>query len=224
MSGIFNLLNRLGILSAARQLNWSEQLATTGRPGTSVDGVNCADSLFSVLLVQCREQPKFRTTRITFGSFTGASTYTVALDGGTPSPIADGVSVEATVNQAVIDLNADVNINTIAVAAAELRDGVWTLVLRGIAEADYSCAVVVATGTGTILSDQDATGATAVGFSVPAGLSAPDAWAAFPGGDFTVTTDNLIERFRTAGMQRVYFQTTFAGGSGRVFCAPAIEE
>jgi len=224
MSGIFTLLNKLGILAAARRLEWTEQTSFTVKPGSDIDGVTLGSALFATVHVQVREQPAYRTTRITFSAFDGVSGYTVTLDGGTPVALADGATIEATVNDAVQTLNDNVNSNLIIAASAEQRNGVWTLVLRGLAEPDYTCVVATSGGTGVITADLDATGATISIFTQPSGIAKPSAWGAFPNGAFTVTRDNFFERFRTAGMGRVYVQAAFIGGSGRVFCAPAIEE
>lgn len=224
MSGLFNLLNRLGVLSAARKLIWTEQESFASSPSSAVDGVNVSDSLYTAVNVLCREQPGYRTTRITFTDFDGVSGYTVTLNGGTPVALADGATIAETVDNAVQTLNDNVNSNTIITATAETRDGTYTLILKGKAEADYTCVVATSSGTGVINADLDATSAEIVLFVQPSGSSAPDAWSAFPNGAFDVTTDNLIERFRTAGMRRLYCKATFTGGSGRVFTAPAIEE
>lgn len=226
MSGIFTLLNKLGILAAARKLSWSEQTAYTAKPGSATDGVSTSGSLFTSVLVQVREQPAYRTTRITFGAFDGVSAYTVTLNGGTPVAIADGSDIADTVADAVQTLNDNVNSNTIITAFAEVRNGVQTLVLKGKAEADYTCVVGVSSGTGTIAADLDATEATLKLFAQPdaSGINAPSPWSAFPNGEFAVTKDNFLERFRTAGSGRFYAQVAFTGGSGKVYHGPGIEE
>jgi len=226
MSGIFALLNKLGILSAARRLDWREQASTADvAPSSETDGVPLEQTLFAQFEVLCREQPAYRTTRITFSSFDAASDYDVIVNGNTVA-IVDGLNIAATIQAAANAINADGTVGAIVAASAEARNGATldTLVLRGLAEADYTCTVATTSGTGVITADLDATGAVGKFFSLPSGLNSEPIWAVIPDSEFTVTTANVRDRMRVAGAERIYGRFAFTGGSGRIRFGLGIEE
>lgn len=226
MSGIFALLNRLGILSAARALDWIEQSSTADvAPSIDTDGVSVSGVLFTQFEVLTREQPAYRTTRITFSAHDAASGYNVVVNGNTVA-IVDGANIPTTIALAVNAINADGVVNLIVTAAAEARNGttVDTLVLRGVAEADYTCAVATTSGTGVITSELDATGATGKFYSLAGGRNASTSWAEIPDSEFTVGTGGIRDRMRTAGASRIFGRFAFAGGVGRIRFGLGIEE
>lgn len=218
MSGIFNLLNKLGILSAARYLVWKEQASTADTaPSGETDGVSLEGVLYTQFEVLCREQPAYRTTRITLSSFDASSGYDVIVNGNTVA-ISDGLNIAATLTAAANTINADGTVGLIVQAAAEARNGdtVDTLVLRGIAEADYTCTVATTSGTGVIAADLDATGAEGKFYTLASGSNASESWAEIPDSEYTVGTGNIRDRMRTAGAARIYGRFAFTGGSGRI--------
>lgn len=220
--GLFETLNRLGVLSVGRRPEWKEPTSTTGAPSSSAAGVALTGAVKTLLHIALREEAHRRTARVSL-TFDAATTYRVTVDGNNVDVAAD--TDEATTLQAIVDaINADATVGAIVTAAVE--DG--QVVLRGDAEADYTIATSIVSGAGEIVHTADATTCTARVWLLPGGVDGagkPTAWVQANGGFFEgLDYRGLTERLDTAGFDRAYVELLDADGDVQVRLGPGVME
>jgi hypothetical protein len=222
--GVFETLNRLGVLSIGRRPEWKVP-ASTGIPTTATAGVSIAGAVKTTLWVACREELHRRTVRIAVGVYDAATTYQVDISTFNVTAVAEG-SIEATVDDLVSKLNADVDISALIVATREGSGADSVLVIRGLSQADYTAAVSATSGTGTIsITQADTTSADVRVFLYADGTGErPEGWVQAREGFFqTVDYRGLTERLDTAGFSRMAVEVV-ADGAVTVRIGPAVME
>ncbi len=216
--GIFETLNRLGVLSVGRQPEWKQQQATGGPPAAPGDGVSIAGSVKTLVSLSLREDAAFHTARISL-TYEAGTDYQVEVDSHAVTVTAD-TDLETTL-QAVADaINADIAAGAIVLAAVE--DG--EIVLRGRTADAFELATSITVGSGTITHTADATEATAYVYLLAGGLGArPPQWTLARNGVLDVDVRGLTERLDTAGFDRMYVEVV-ADGACMVAIGPGVIE
>lgn len=206
----FENLNRLGELSIATIPEWVDQDAAasdyTGAPSSASDGVYLQGSPKCLIYVALRENIAYRTARVTV-TFDAASTYTVTVN-GVASAGATGASLAAL----LADLVTKTAALTGVAAVADPDDPLDTVLVTGDAEADYSIAVSVAGGAGTIACVADASSCGVRAYFTPGGLikegstGNEDGWVYVPNAAWTLDYRGMMERADCAGFGRGYVE------------------
>lgn len=215
MADLFETVNILSVLLGARRPQWVTQAGPypNGIPDAASDGVPLLDSPRTQIIVDMREEAHRRSARITFPVVDLTTTvYRFVVDATTLDVDASAVlpaDLPALV-QAIVDaINADVVINLVVVASPVDSDGDGlndTVLLRGLAEADYSLALAVIGGTGEMAGTIDPSTATAIVWFAAKPPNAPGTWRQANGAIYAVNSRGFVERFDTAGLDRAYVE------------------
>ena len=218
--GLYDDLNRAGLLAIALQPEWVDQDAApanwTGAPNSASDGVYLQASPKAMVQVNAREAVAYREGRVTVSTADlVATTYTVTIDG------------TAVVYDASAETPADLAALVAGIAAAIEADGTATLVvdavtdpddpnsvlITGKAEADWSLAIGVSGGAGVLTATAAATGFDLRCYSTPAGLvkadntGKPGGWAQIVDAVYSGNTyRGFVERLNVAGVDRLYVE------------------
>lgn len=228
----FSLANTLAQLQVGRQPSWAAvTLANaSGIPDSATDGVSLGNAVVALLAVRPRVDAHRRKGVITV-THDATTTYTVTIDGTAISK-----ATPTSADDCLIDLRDLILADTTVGAAAssptvtarcldsdgEVTDGTaaggnaaTTLEVLGLVEADWSLAVSVSGGSGTITATVDAAAATVTLWGHPRdpgvqGLS--EGWFKLPGGSFPLDSGGMLERFEVAGVDRLYPQLNHVTG------------
>jgi hypothetical protein len=217
MASLFELVNQLSVLQAGRRPEWVAQVDAAQPNGAPVPGSGVGqflkDALKTLIKVSPREETYRRTGRITLPVFDLATTYTVDIDGN-PVPVAAVVDLPTTIAAIVADINADVGpgAGDVVLASPEesggVGTGVDTVLLQGLAEADYIVTLSAAGGAGTIAAVLDYASTKAriwfAGKQVNALIGSDYLLA--NGASYDVDRRGFIERFDTGGLDRAYVE------------------
>lgn len=216
--GLFETLNRLGVLSVGRRPEWQQQLATTGPPASTGAGVSIAGSVRALVSISLREDAAFHTARVSL-TYAAATTYKVTI-GATSISVAATTDEATTLQSIATAINADSVANLLVLAAAEDDQ----VVIRGRAQPAVAVVVETTAGTGTISVTQDATEATAYVYLLAGGLGAkPATWTLARNGTLDADVRGLTERLDTAGFDRMYVEVV-ADGTCTVHIGPGVVE
>jgi hypothetical protein len=217
---LFELANRLSVLLAARRPQWVEQIGVDGAPATLGAGVALEDSPRTLVLVDLRREAHRRTVSIQIVVLDLAGTYRLTLDGtdvdfdasaAVPLPTDVPTLLEAWADA----VNADPAAALIVEASAEDTDGdgdADTLFLRGLTEAEFSCAYATFAGTAEVAVTADASGCDLRAWFLGKEPNNPDRWRVSNNGAYAVTRRGWLERFDTAGLARLYVEIVDAVG------------
>lgn len=217
--GLFETLNRLGVLSVGRQPEWQKQTATSGPPTTAGSGVSIAGSVKTLVSLSLREDVAFHTARISL-TYEAGTDYLVEIGAASVTVTAD-TDLETTL-QAIADaINIDGAASAIVLATVE--DG--EVVLRGRTGDAFELVTSIAAGAGTITHTTDATEATAYVYLLAGGLGSakPAAWTLARNGVLDADVRGLTERLDTAGFDRMYVEVV-ADGACTVAIGPGVIE
>lgn len=222
-------LNDAGLLAIALIPEWVDQDAATsdytGAPDAASAGVYLQASPKAVGEIKLREEVHRRTARIVVGVGDTATTYTISIDGNTVATVPSASVVATTVSEWADDINADVTVGALVTASVDPDDATGaTLLIQGIAEADYSIDYTLAGGTGTVTSfTADASSAAGRFFVSRGGLTKSgsdtgkeNSWALALNGDLgAITYRGMTERFDVAGYTNGYLEVyDIAGVAG----------
>lgn len=224
MASLFELVNRLGVLAVGRRPRWSIQTDGEGAPDGASAGVSILGSVQTLIHVALREEAHRKTTRIeTTATITGSANYRVNVDGIDvfyADPNDDPDNILAGLRDTI---NAVAPVSAIVTASVEAGQ----LVIRGVAEADYTIAVSDdETNDQLAIVREDASEAKARVWVRPAGsVDRPDAWTALEGELFDdIDRRGLLRRLSTAGYRRCYVEIFDEDGDLTVSVGPAVEE
>lgn len=216
--GLFETLNRLGVLSVGRRPEWKQQLTTTGPPASAGAGVSIAGSVKTLVSISLRENAAFHTARVSL-TYAAATTYKVTI-GATALTVAATTDAATTLQAIATAINADPVANLLVLATVEDDQ----VVIRGLAQAGFAAAGEITAGTGTITVTQDATEATAYVHLLAGGIGArPPHWVLARNGTLDADFRGLTERLDTAGFDRMYVEVV-ADGSCTVAIGPGVVE
>ena len=186
MTSAFQKANEIGVRIACRNPDWSEQLVVTGAPATANAGVALDNAPAMRFLVKLREDVSKRTTRITSLLHAGGDTYTIGFNAigandvvyisagpDTFDDVIDGLIARLPFVAGAAALVTFVGVDTTGSGDFD------TLLIQGIAEADYSVQLTT-TGVSRIAAAIDTSTATARLFLKAGpqggGSSNPDGW------------------------------------------------
>lgn len=223
--GLFETLNRLGVLGAGRRPEWRSQTSTIGPPSAVSAGVALGGAMKTLVHVALREVAHYQSARVTLDYEAGAD-YTVTINGEAVMQSAD--TDTATTLAALADaINAHSALD--GIVEASISDDV--LVVRDLVGAPFTISV-----SGTDATTQpasimtvvvDATSCTARVWLLPGGIgndAKPSAWVVAGQGEFTLDHRGLVERLDTAGFDRLYVEIADADGEVRVSVGPGVLE
>lgn len=212
--GLFDDLNRAGLLAIALNPEWVDQTAFTGAPISATSGVFLQNSPKALVQVAAREDVSKREARVKIDTFDLTVTvYTVTISG--TAVVYDASSELPASNAALVagiaaKIEAD-GVATLVVDAITDPDDADTILIIGKAEPDWFLDATVAGGTGALTATAAATGfdvqlySTNGGIIKTASTGAPGRWVS-PADSLYAGMDyhGWIERFDVAGLARYY--------------------
>ena len=209
---IFELVNRLAIMLAARAPEWAAQLLFTGAPKDAA-GISLQNSPKTRIVIDVREQVHARTARLYLDTAHLTSTYTITLSGNDAvydadaAGAADAEDVLEGIAQAITNESGTGMLVT-AEALDEDGDDVLDVVrIQGIDEADFALDFA-AVGGGVLAATADPASVSARLYLTARGRGTiPAGWRVPAGGDLgEVTWRGYDERVDTAGHGRAYVE------------------
>jgi hypothetical protein len=233
---IFELVNQLSVLLAARRPQWVEQVipttapalvpgipdgGTNGAPASVGAGADLEDSPRSTVVIDLRRDAAFRTARITIRVLDLTSIYRVRVDGTAVDFDAGfaGATSAADVLNGWRDaiLGAGPPVDTIVTARTEDSTGlggdVDTLIVEGIGVDDYGFKCGATTGTAEMDISIDASSANAhIWFSAKEPNAPTAEWRQANGALYPVARRGFVERFDTGGLARGYVELANVDG------------
>lgn len=239
-------VNILGELQACRLPTWYGPLTTTsfeGAPDSANDGHTLTPSGVTNgspaarVVVQMRENPAYRTARVTVGTRDASADYTITIDG---TGIATTSGTFASDDALLVELKAKIDTNaTVGQAAStpvvdsqlldsngDATDGAGAggnaaVTLRIFGESDAGFTLAGSnTGTGVLNCKADPVSATARIWLYPRGTAAdssqtaPAAWAQAKDGDIAVDYRGLAQNLEVGGWGRCYPELDSIAGTG----------
>lgn len=244
--GLYEDLNRAGLLAIALKPEWVDQSSYTGAPSSVSDGVYLQDSPKALVQVNARESVHRRDARITIATYDLTTTvYTVVIDGNS---VVYDASVELPADNAALragianKINTDGTVGPLVTATDDDANNSDAILIVGDSEADFSFNCTVAGGSGAVTLTAAATGFdvrlyTSAGGIVKSGsIGAAQGWASpvdaeYSGNDYR----GFVERLDVAGLERMYvelYNITKDGADGaavvatiaKVMVGPAVLE
>lgn len=228
----FARANTLAELQVGRQPSWAALTLgnVAGIPDSVADGSPLSNAVVALLAVRPRVDAHRRKGVVTV-THDATTTYTVTIDGtaiskATPTSaddclidLRDLIRADTTVGAAAssptvsarcLDSDGEVTEGTAAGGNAAV-----TLEVLGVVEDDWSLAVSVSGGSGTITASVDAAAATVTLWGHPRdpgvqGLT--EGWFRLPGGVFSLDGGGMLERFQVAAVDRLYPQLSNVTG------------
>lgn len=253
---IFLLVNQLSVLLAGRRPQWVRQTeaitgsgtaegGSTPKPNGQNDGKSLQNSPSTLIAIDLRETPAVRTCRVTLSAVDLTGTYVTYINDSTTTFVAAAVDENALLIAWRDAINASVPTNTFVVASVEDVAGLGafdTLVIKGLTATDYGLGVESTVGTGVLVGSYDSSSAKARFFATHKSFSSASdpvsLWHHPLDAVYDINTDNFIERFDTAGLDRGYVELTEVRGNpldgagasasfsyaARVTLGPAVQE
>ena len=261
--GDFEIGNELAILSASRNTSARVEqtyaavtvaVGSNGLPASAGAGTNMLNVVKCLISVKIREQVDKRSYRYTIPIHDATTTYNSIIAGTTVGYSAGGdVRADQAIRGLSTAINADVTANLVVIsipvnaAGADVSsipfDGSTTetilatsatdVLVRGLAEADYTIDQSTVGGTGTSATVADAVSASIRLFNTEKLSSGTAEWAKINGGDVVLDLYGFQERLTVNGYARIYIQvhTITAAGDGAtltyapsVFITPLVKE
>jgi hypothetical protein len=205
---IFTTATELAILLAGRTPVWSTE-ANTGSnlpPSSLSSGVYLQRAVRALVHVSLRQNAAYRSALLTT-SATLSGIYTVTIGGTAVTFNATGApNLAAVVDGIVAAINANGTVNQIVVASP-LDTPHARVQIVGIVEADYSVDFSHS-GAATLTALADYCVATMRPWWLPAarvGSTPPQIWA-WSGDTFALDRRGFVERFDSAGLDRLHVQ------------------
>lgn len=209
---LFEDLNRAGLLAIGLQPEWQDVAAAdyAGAPTSQAAGISLVNSPKAYFSVDLREEVHRRTARVvvTVADLT-LTTYTVTINGTAVAYNASSAlpaNATALVAGIAAAINADGTVGPIVTAIADPAAPTTTILIRGDTETDYSIAIGVSGGTGTLTCNADAVSCTArqwvtAGGIVRSGSTGSTRWKT--DGTFSITWRGLMWDRDYAGRGRI---------------------
>lgn len=221
MNSLFELVNILAMLIAARRLQWTLQTNYTGLPADGNAGVPLNDAPRAVVHVVLRENIARPASLVTVTVADAASSYTITVNGNTTSAVTGEATIAGVADALVTELEAVTLITDVADIIRGAADGEITI--RSKSETPLTVSVSATGGSGAMTVTNDATAASVRIYGLPKG--APG-WVLLRNGDLgAITTSGIVERFNTSGLERLYVELySVTGDNAYVRVGPAIEE
>lgn len=246
MSSNFSLANTIAILQGARNPAWTQQVEspmgllsspvtaisqTSGAPDATNSGVSLENSIQCLLFVMLREQAHRRSARIRVVTLDLTGTYTITI-GGNAAVYDAGAAGAADLNDVIQGIKtAMVGAPAVAalVTATAVKDDddassslATTVLLRGVAEANWT--IVVAASVGTLSAEADALSADVRLWGTHRGTKrdsssvlgeVPTGWSQINGAEYTsLDYRGFAERFDVGGLDRLYVELSSIAGAG----------
>lgn len=209
----------LSILSAGASPSWTsidDEANYTGYPAAADAGVYLNGALKTLVAVDMREAVHRRTARVTIPTYDGAADYTVTINA---TAITVAAAAHATLNELIDALATAINasgaINALVTASDEDNAGT-TLLIVGDVDADFTIdATATGTGTVAIVADPDTASVRIWGsLKAASGETAPSGWRLVNDATFAIDERGFLERFDTAGFDRLYVELASVDGTG----------
>ena len=233
-SDIYTTATALAVLGAGRTPVWATQAdaGSTAPPSLASSGVALQQALRTLVHVSLREAPHRRTARLTIPTLDLGDVYNVVIDGTTVGHDASSgdVDLEDTITGIAAAINADGTVGALVTATPVESDpgvsGIDTVLIVGDGEADFSVDFTSPSLTAVLACVADLAHATArLWWLVGArpGSSPPTLWAA-SGDEVAVGRRGYVERFDSAGLDRLFVQLSEragVAGDGSIVTYPA---
>jgi len=239
MATMYELANLLATLMVGRDPQWTEQTTYTGAPDTADDGVDLVNCPKTLVDVAMREEVHRRTVKVTIDTLDLTATYTIYINGITCAydAGAGGATDEEDVIHGIRDaVNTAASAVVTAVAIDADGDGDDdTVVITGDAEAHYYVSEA-ATGTAVqaVVADPDQGTMRLYGkYRGTVTANTPAGWRMVLDQEFVLDYRGFMERFETAGLDRLYVELASVDGTSDgstityaplVNVAPAVQE
>lgn len=236
--GLYEDLNRLSLQAIGARPQWELIGADdcTGRPGVASDGVYLEDSPSTLVSVALRPKASGRRCDVTVTTFDATATYTVTINGTafanvTPTDadnllteLRDAIVASAVVGQAAA--TPLVNAQCLDAAGDDVAtSGEDAVTLRVYGDedngVDYSIAIA-ATGTGVLACVADPVSCSLDLWALLGGVAKDGAgndpnedeaaWRYIASATYAVTSKGRVERYDTAGIDRLYVQLSSIAG------------
>ena len=215
------LLKELAVMGQGRVPVFSSQptIENGGEPGppanSATDGINVANSLVTTLRVQLRANASYRTSTITIDTLDTASEYKVTIGG---TAVTYDAASDTTTTTVATGLPAALEANgTVAALVTSTSEGnVITIV--GDAAANYSIAVAIVGGSGTMTLSAEATSVTFRVWAVNKGQSQFDLINEY---STKTITENWTDKLVTSGYERLFMECTATNGKAIFAVGPA---
>lgn len=246
--GLFEDLNRAGLLAIGLMPEWVDIASADylTPPDAADSGVYLQNSPRVLISVDVRDQVHRRTARVVVGTADLTTTvYTVTINGtavaydASASLPADATALVAGIAAA---LEADGTVGPLVVATADPDAPTTTILIRGASATDYSIAVSVVGGTGTLSCNADAVSCTVHAYLTAGGIvktgstGSAGRWKRPAEGVWTgVAYRGVCERLDCGGYDRIAIELTSIAGHAsdggtvtfniaRVMVGPAVLE
>lgn len=224
-------LHEAAIRNIGRNPSWTEQdnADQQNRPNAASKGVYLEDSPKTLIGIALRAEVHRRAFVYSVTTFDAAATYTLTLNGTSVAVVAPA-SVDALLDSMKVAIDGDPTLSVLVSVTAldangddvsvSLLDTV-SLLIQGKGFAHYSI-VRSETGTGVCSAIADGETASAKVFLLAGGQASgsgqavPPPWFLAEGAVFSVTDDNWIRRFDTAGLKRAAVQVYNLTGTSDV--------
>jgi hypothetical protein len=217
--GLFEDLNLAGLQAIGLNPEWTSVAIAdaTGEPDSASAGVYCQGSPRTQVTVDARTRVAARSARIQITTADLTTTiYTVAVGGvSVVYDASSGLPADADelVSDIVDAINGDAPMAAIVTASVDPddEDGM-TILLQGVDPDDYSFNAIAAGGTGVVALTADPATLDVLVYTTRGGAMAsgdetdPGGWRLVFGGVFPVDRRGFVERFDTAGMDRLYVE------------------
>lgn len=208
----------LAELTAGRVPKWTSEVLdeASAFPSSIAGGVDMEDSVRCLWRVMPRGLPTARIAYVTPGVLDAASTYRVTVGGVN----CDGAG-SATLATVLTNIAAAINSGASATVTASVVDLDGDTVndsvkLVGVANADWSFAATIVSGTGTwSLKQADASSCNVRLWALPEGYDAdttPPTWAMIANFPVAVTYRGMVDEIKSAGISRLYAEVTDLAG------------
>ncbi len=226
--GNFEIANTINILAGARNPTFlpasglthefsAASASGTAYPTTS-SGTVLAKELRADIIAVCREDPAFRTIRLTVADFDAAATYSFISGAGT-STVGPFATIELMLAAWAIDITTVLTGVASATAIDTGADGlVDEIVITGTTAADYRADFSTSSGSAVVSGRGDAVSYKATIYSMSASQArfAPNNWTALNNmRNVSITVDGMNDIIEVAGLSRIYARVhTIAGFAG----------
>lgn len=210
----------LAELTAGRRPKWTSEDLTSAStfPSSIASGVDMEDAVRCLWRVMPRADPAKRVAYVTPGVLDAASTYRVTVGG-----VNCDAAGSATLATLLTNIAAAINSGASATVTASVVDfdGNGTndsVKLVGVANADWSFAASIVSGTGTwSLKQADASSCNVRFWALPEGYDAdttPSTWAMIANFPVAVTYRGMVDEIKSAGISRLFAEVTDLAGHG----------
>jgi hypothetical protein len=227
MASLYQIVNQLAMLMVGRNPSWSAQAtdAQTGAPADDAAGLTILNSPRVMLHAALRETPHLFTARILIDTADASTSYSLVVNGNAITPVTGEATAAGIIADYITAVGAAAPVDALVTVVGEESvsgGGIDTLLIEGKAEADLTITAAATSGTGALTLTTDATVASLRLWGLPKG--APN-WVLVRDGDFgPLDYRGFVERFDTAGFERLYVEVYDEDGTVTISLGPATSE